>query len=151
MKKSLTALVFASTLAFGGLALAQEPTAAIGNQVGQVTVSTGGGDFRSAASGQALKPGDRVMLVDGSAVTLNFPNGCSMNFNKPGVYTVPAVCTAGVAATGVDWTGAAIIAGTAAVVAAGLNSMDEERGPDCVPVSAAPPGSENSCVPPESR
>ena len=79
--------------------------------------------------GDAVRAGDRVMLLEGSAVTLNFRNGCALNLNKPGVYTVPAVCTPGVAAQGVDWTGAAIIAGGVAVVAAGLASMDEVPGP----------------------
>lgn len=129
MKKSLTALAFATTLALGGQAFAQEQGAAVGAQVGQVTVSSGGSDFRTVSTGQPVRAGDRVMLLEGSAVTLNFRNGCALNLNKPGVYTVPAVCTPGVAAQGVDWTGAAIIAGGVAVVAAGLASMDEVPGP----------------------
>lgn len=129
MNKSLTALVFASALVFAGQAFAQEQIAAVGSQTGQVTVSSGGGDFRSAATGQGVRAGDRVMLVEGSAVSLNFPNGCSLNLNKPGVYTVPAVCHAGVAVQGVDWTGAAIIAGGVAVIAGGLSQMDEVPGP----------------------
>lgn len=129
MNKPLTALIVASALAFSSQAFAQEQVAAVGAPVGQVTVSSGGGDFASAAPGQPVRAGDRVMLVEGSAVTLNFPNGCSLNLSKPGVYTVPAVCHAGVTVQGVDWTGAAIIAGGVAIIAGGLSQMDEVPGP----------------------
>lgn len=131
--KTLTALVLASAVALGGPALAQEQTASVSAQTGQVTVSSRGSDFQTLAQGQTVRVGDRVMLLEGSSVTLNFSNGCALNLNKPGVYTVPAVsgssgCGA-FNAQGVDWTGAAIIAGGVAVVAAGLASMDEVPGP----------------------
>lgn len=129
-RKSFSALALAATVAFCGTAFAQgsnAPVAVVASQVGNVSVSSNGSTFAGAATGQSLQANDRLMLVEGSAATLRFENGCTISFTKPGVYTVPSNCQAG--ATGVDWQGAAIVAGGVAVVAAVLASMDEVPPP----------------------
>ena len=129
MKKPLSTLLFAAAVAFAGAAFAQgnDPVAILATQTGEVSVSSDGGTFTAAATGQGLQARDRLMLVEGSTATLRFDNNCTVRFDKPGVYNVPTSCKVG--AVAVDWQGAAIIAGGVGVVAAALASMDTVPAP----------------------
>jgi hypothetical protein len=128
-RKSLSALVVAATVALSGAALAQsgDPVAVLASQAGNVSVSSNGSTFAGAATGQGLLANDRLMLVEGSSATLRFDDGCTVSFDKPGVYTVPSDCKAGV--VGTDWKGAGIIATGVAVVAGVLASADNVPPP----------------------
>jgi len=98
---------------------------------GSAMTSTGG-DFMTASSGQPVVVGEKVMINAGSAATLVYKNGCKMELRQPGVYTVPADCkVAGWANNGgASGANAAIIAGAAALGAAVLiNEKDEKVGP----------------------
>ena len=51
-----------------------------------------GGDFVSAKSGQVVLEGERLMVPEGSVVVLRYDNGCTRKYNQPGVYRVEAEC-----------------------------------------------------------
>ena len=86
-----------------------------------------GGEFASANTGKPLEVGEKLMINAGSSATAVFENGCTVEFNAPGVYAVPGECRK------VAWAnsgsgggmGAAIIVGTAVIAGALLNSEDK--------------------------
>ena len=132
MNKFAAALIAAS-VAFAAPAFAQQQNDSIVIQInaGSAMTSTGG-DYMSANSGQPVVVGEKVMVNAGSAATLMYKNGCKMELRQPGVYTVPGECRAA------GWTSdgtasganAAIIAGAAVLGAAVLkNEKDVPVGP----------------------
>lgn len=133
-----TRIVLGAALAFACIpaAFAQDGGATLRVDRGNAMVSTGG-EFSSAASGARVMPGNRVMLTEGSQATLVYPNGCTQSLSDAGVYGVPASCVAGsgvtgggrAAATGTDWGSAGIIIGGSALIALGLDNMDQQPGP----------------------
>ncbi len=132
MTKFATALIAAS-VAFAAPAFAQEQNNSIVIQInaGSAMTSTGG-DYMTANSGQPVAVGEKVMVNAGSAATLVYKNGCKMELRQPGVYTVPADCkVAGWTNNGTaSGANAAIIAGVAAIGAAVLaNEKDVPVGP----------------------
>ena len=127
MNKALSLLALAA-LAFAAPVLANDDAVAtLAAQTGQVSASSGG-DFATAVQGQRLQAGDRLMLVEGASAKVRFDNGCTLEFDQPGVYTLPRECVAALA-TGTDWAGAAKIAAGVAVGAALLDSMDQGTHP----------------------
>jgi len=115
MKKS-TSLLAAALAVFALPSWAQESTiATLQAQTGNVTVSAGG-QFSGVETGQRLQAGNRLMLTEGSSASLLYDNKCTLNFNQPGVFTVPADCKPKGAAGG-DNNNAAVIGGVAAGVA----------------------------------
>lgn len=132
-----TAIAFAS---FSPAVFAQEEGVTLRVTSGSAMTSQGG-DFVTAASGTMLEPGSRVMLAENSTATLVYSNGCTQPLTAAGVYGVPATCVPtatarGATATGVDVKGALIVAGTGAIVAAGLASMDDvDARPPPAPIS----------------
>ena len=128
MNKALSLLALAA-LAFAAPVLANDDAVAtLAAQTGQVSASREGGEFVATAQGQRLQTDDRLMLVDGATATVRFDNGCTLEFDQPGVYTLPRECVAALA-TGTDWAGAAKIAAGVAVGAALLDSMDQGTHP----------------------
>lgn len=92
----LTALAAASLLAFP--AFAAEPVATLVQQEGTVLVNQGE-EFVTAIPDQALKAGDRVMLMEGATAELSFTDGCALPLVAGSLLEIPAVspCAGGVA------------------------------------------------------
>lgn len=129
-------------------AIAQETMDATASAVnGTVQVNTGE-QFQPLQSGQALRPGDRVMATGSGSATISFSDGCTLTVEPGTMVTVPAVstCAGGVVAAqsiapasgkavgssaaysgGVDWTGVWIIAGTVLVGGAVMFNEDEKN------------------------
>jgi len=149
MKTLLSALAVAAlTAALALPANAQEKSVGV-LTVGKGTVMTSkGGEFNPATSGQPVQVGDRIMLAENSAATVSYPGCTAVSFTQPGVYTIkePAVCResndssagSGVADSGVPADSAAFIAFEAAIVAAGLASSMLDDDEDLVD-GAQPP------------
>lgn len=124
-------------------ALAATPVfAQSGDTVATVEVAAGdvktsdGGEFTSAAPGQRVESGHRLMLGEGARVTLRYDDNCQRTFDAPGVYTVSARCAPVAAASGRDGRGAALIAGGVAAGAAILANLDSDSDrPTPPPVS----------------
>jgi hypothetical protein len=112
-------------LAVSTVASASGPAATLHVERGSVMTSQGG-EFATAKSGQALAAGERLMLGEDSAAAVAYPNGCQREFSAPGVYVVEADCQK---AAAVDWGGAATVATGVAVGAAVLKSMDQTDPP----------------------
>lgn len=132
--RKFVAPLFALAVAVSAPAFAQQQDDSIVLQLNAGSAMTSrGGDFVTAYSGQPVVVGEKVMVNAGSAVTLVYKNGCKMELRQPGVYTVPSDCNkvAGWANNGgVSGANAAIIAGTAALGAAILlNEKDAPVGP----------------------
>lgn len=85
---------------------------------GNVLVSTGA-EFTQATPGQALMPGERVLVAEGGAATLGYADGCRKALSTPGVYTVTPECSLAAATrTGPSPKAIAGIAGGVAAIAA---------------------------------
>ncbi|WP_295363582.1 hypothetical protein [Arenimonas sp.] len=86
-----TALAAALLLACTSLAAA-EPVATLSQAEGTVLVNQGE-QFVTAAEGQALQAGDRVMLMEGARASLVFTDGCVLPLAEGSLLDVPAVST----------------------------------------------------------
>ena len=93
MSKLAAALV-AATLAFTGPAFAQEPSIVLRVDAGSALTSTGG-EFTSAGTGEPLVVGEKVLINEGSKAAVVYDDGCEIKFDKPGVYEVPGDCKKG--------------------------------------------------------
>ena len=91
MKTSTLRIAFA-TLLLAAMALlpafAQQPTATL--TFNGTVMTSSGGEFVAASSGQQVAYGTRVMVSEGSTATLTYPDGAVVNLTQPGVYTVSA-------------------------------------------------------------
>lgn len=106
--------------------------------VNQGTVMTStGGEFASAATGEGIQAGERIMVSEGGSATVTYSNGVVVNYTAPGVYTaqLPAaganLASAGGASTAAT---VGIIAGVAALGAAAVESNGDNVAPES-PVS----------------
>lgn len=99
MSKSLAFAASVVALAISGVAAAQDVAPALQIQAGQVMTSTGG-EFVTAQSGQALVVGQRVMVAEDSSARIVYPNGCVVALANEGVFVVAptATCDAAIAA-----------------------------------------------------
>lgn len=77
---------------------APAPVAALSAQQGTVLVNTGDA-FITAGQNQALKVGDRVMVMEGSSATVIFNDGCELSLAAGSIVEVPAIstCAGGIA------------------------------------------------------
>ncbi|TAK39890.1 MAG: hypothetical protein EPO30_01655 [Lysobacteraceae bacterium] len=138
MKTSTLRLAFA-TLLLAAMALlpafAQQPTATL--TFNGTVMTSSGGEFVAAASGQQVAYGTRVMVSEGSTATLTYPNGAVVNLTQPGVYTVSAAGGALAVTQGSAAAANAMMIGVAAVIAAaGIASSALDDDEDLlVPVS----------------
>jgi len=104
-KKTLFAV---AALAFAAPAFAQDAPVDLQVESGTVMTSTGG-EFETAATGENVVAGERVMVGENSSVLVRFANNCVIRFTQPGVHLVPQGCVPGV--------GGAMNAGAAASAA----------------------------------
>jgi len=133
---------FASLFVAVSLAMAAPVTASAQEAVnatlrvenGNVMTSQGG-EFATAQSGQVVATGNRLMVAENSAATVIFSATCQRQYTSPGVYTIQRVCEPGVARVGTDWVSAGKIALGVGVGAAILANMEESGGPPPQPVS----------------
>lgn len=86
----IAAAVAATLLASS--AFAAEPVATLTAQEGTVLVNQGE-EFATAAEGQALQAGDRVMLMEGASATVTFADGCALPLAAGSLLEVPAIST----------------------------------------------------------
>ena len=86
-----TALTAALLFAASPVA-ASEPVATLSQAEGTVLVNQGE-QFVTASEGQALKAGDRVMLMEGARASLVFADGCVLPLAEGSLVDVPAVST----------------------------------------------------------
>ena len=87
--------VAAACLACGAAAAAESPlapVATLSRADGVVMVNTGE-RFVNAIAGQALAPGDRIMVLSGAKAELRFADDCSMPLAANTVAVVPATST----------------------------------------------------------
>jgi len=93
-----TALIAAALMA--GSAFAAEPVATLTSQEGTVLVNTGE-QFATATDQQALKAGDRVMVMEGGQAIVTFTDGCALPLAAGTLAEIPAAstCTGAVAKT----------------------------------------------------
>ncbi len=123
-------------------AMAQEVIGTLTVNSGTVMTSTGG-EFVSAATGEAIEVGEQIMVSEGAKASVTFVNGMVSPL-KIGVQSFTGVPTplVGAPATSVGTAGGAsavatagVIAGTAAAVAAASEAAnDDDSAPDS-PVS----------------
>ncbi|HMB55713.1 MAG TPA: hypothetical protein VKM35_00725 [Arenimonas sp.] len=141
--KRFVLLVASSLLATA--ALAADPVATLTFD-GSVMVNQGK-EFVAAHSGQALMPGDRVMVAEQGSATVTFNDGCALSVEPGSLVSVPSISTcaggsvhpqkiapkntSAVGATGsggVDWVGAMEIAlPTFAVIAWDLDHHRDDK------------------------
>ena len=88
-----------------------------------------GGEFATANSGQVLVVGERLMVSENSSATVVYGNDCKREYTAPGVYVIDATCVKVAALGSTDWVGAAKIAGGVAVGAALLSGMEQTDAP----------------------
>ena len=123
------------------------PAHAQDKEHGILTVSRGtvmtsdGGEFNPATTGQIVQVGNRIMVGEGAMASVNYPGCTSVSFTKPGVYTInePAACrenqdadtadAAGADGSSVMAENAGFIAFEGLIVAAGLASslLDDDE------------------------
>lgn len=138
-------LLTASALALAvSPAFAQEPVATLQVEAGNVMTSEGG-EFQTARTGEALNVGERIMLSENSVAVVRYSNGCARRYDAPGVYPVPVSCTpiAGRWSGQTDWASVGIGAGVFLAGVAVLASMDDVDG--CTGIPDPQP---HACVPP---
>lgn len=82
---ALFLLAFAATPAF-----ANAPVATLAQQQGTVLVNQGE-VFTTAAEGQALQAGDRVMVMEGGHAVLTFADGCELPLAEGSLVETPAL------------------------------------------------------------
>lgn len=123
-KESMSRFIvfIATSLALCAAASAQEGGVTLRVDRGTVMTSQGG-EFASARSGQSVVAGERLMITEGATATLTYPKGCARQFSAPGVYVIGAACPT--TTQGTDWAGAAKIVVAGVVMAAVLHDMDQ--------------------------
>lgn len=130
------ALAVAAITAIAAPAYAQEAIGTLTVQQGTIMTSNGG-EFASASSGEAVQAGERIMVGEGGSASVTFANGAVVNYTAPGVYTVQMpVAGVPVASSGGMSTAATagIIVGTAALGAAAVEASGDTVEPEA-PVS----------------
>ena len=92
----ISAFIAASLLA--GSAFAADSVGTLSSQEGTVLVNQGE-EFITADANQALKAGDRVMLMEGATAEVTFADGCALPLEAGSLVDIPAVspCAGGVA------------------------------------------------------
>jgi hypothetical protein len=95
-----------------------------------------GGEFASASSGEGVQAGERLMVSEGGSATVDFTNGAVVNYTAPGVYTVnlPAVGAPVPTTSGSAASSAGIVLGAAVLGAAAVEEIGDDVPPES-PVS----------------
>lgn len=89
---------FVAASLFAASAFAADPVATLSSQEGTVLVNQGE-EFTTANANQALKAGDRVMLMEGASAEITFADGCALPLLAGSLVDIPAVspCAGGLA------------------------------------------------------
>ena len=87
-----TALMLSALIAAPAFAENEEPAASLTAQQGTVLVNQGD-EFVTALPAQALKAGDRVLVMEGGSAELTFTDGCVLPLEEGSMLDVPAVST----------------------------------------------------------
>lgn len=88
----MTHTLIAASLLLSTAAFAADGTATLGNQQGTVLVNQGE-EFVTATEAQALKAGDRVMVMEGGSAEITFADGCVLPLAPGSMAVVPAAST----------------------------------------------------------
>ena len=96
IKKHITAaMIAASSILAAGAVVAQDRPAQedyiLRVDNGKIMVSRGG-EFTDARTGEALAAGNRVTVCEGASATIDYGNGCSVQYTTPGCYIVQRDC-----------------------------------------------------------
>ena len=132
------ALAIAAISLIAAPAMAQEVIGTLTVNQGSIMTSTGG-EFASASSGEAIQVGEQIMVAEGASASVTFSNGVVTNFAVPGVHTISGLPAAGTGAE-VGTTAGSSVAATAAVIvgtAIATTIMVEEANDDAAPDSPA--------------
>ena len=89
-KALLAAVLIGATAAAGAATPSSGPTLSLGK--GTVMINNGI-QFVTAKPGQALKAGDRIMVMEGGSATLNYSNGCKSSLGSSSLNSVSAACS----------------------------------------------------------
>jgi hypothetical protein len=131
--KTLAKVVLATAVAaLATPAFAQDTVGTLSVNQGTVMTSTGG-EFASASSGEAIQAGERIMVGESSSASVTFTNGAVVNYTAPGVYTVQVPVAGTPVATSGGASSAAtvgIVLGAAVLGAAAIESMGDDTPPD---------------------
>lgn len=122
----IAAALLAAAAAFATPAFAQEPVSATLQVESGSIMTSAGGEYASASSGQSLAAGQKVMVNDGSSGFLTYGNGCKIKLDQPGIYTVPSQCNAVPGQTGGSSAMNAGIIAISALVAAGVIENEDK-------------------------
>ena len=141
MKTMLRVATAAALLGAASLApaFAQETIGTM--QVNGTVMTSDGGEFVGASSGEAIQAGERIMVGEGSSASISFVNGAVVNYTAPGVYTIqlPAVATGATATTLGEAVSANIgfvaFAGVIAAAGIGASVLDDDEDLVGPPVS----------------
>ena len=107
---------------------AEEAAATLRVDRGNVMTSQGG-DFATARTGQALVSGERLMVTEDSAATVSYGNDCTRTYTAPGVYVVELDCERAVADGDVGTWSVASAIGLGVAAAATLGGGDDDSPP----------------------
>lgn len=122
----IAAVLLAAAAAFATPAFAQDTVSAtLQVESGSIMTSTGG-EYASANSGQSLAAGQKVMVNADSTGFLAYGNGCKIKLDQPGIYTVPSQCNAVPGQTGGSSAMNAGIIAISALVAAGVIENEDK-------------------------
>lgn len=139
MNKFLAPAALALLMAAGAWPAQAQSDAADRNEVAKVRTDEGvimlsveQGAFNTAAQGQRVATGDRLMVAKGGVATVVYDNGCERKYDKAGVYEIDADCAAGWWARSKPVTRALVIGG-GTVLAAAIVHDHNHRG--AAPVS----------------
>lgn len=133
-------VVAALAMAVAGWAHAQDAAAPSkqDDEVATLRIDKGGamtsrgGEFAAAATGQRLIEDERVMVPEDAEVTIIYDNKCREEHDDPGVYDVDhGRC----AIVWWDWQGAGIITGVTLIGAGILANMGDDDGRRPIPAS----------------
>ena len=94
----------AAAFLLAGSAFGADSVATLSAQSGTVLVNQGE-EFTTAAEGQALQAGDRVMLMEGASATVTFADGCELPLAAGSLVEVPAISTCAGAVANVQQVG----------------------------------------------
>ena len=81
-----------ASLLVSSVAVAADPVAVLSNTQGMVMVSKDK-KFVSVQTGQALKAGDRVLVMQDGGATIRFGDGCELALPESSLAVIPAVST----------------------------------------------------------
>ena len=130
--KTLAKLVLAAAVSALALpAFAQDTIGTLTVQQGTVMTSNGG-EFASASSGESIQNGERLMIGEGGSASVTFTNGAVVNYTAPGVYTVQMPVAGAPVAMGASNPAmtAGIVIGAAVLGAAAIEAMGDDVPPD---------------------